>query len=209
MEMNMIHIQLASLLQADSSFTIRYQPLLVLQMKDDLIRSNPGKAYYEDLYNLANTQLHVERNSWLPDINLTYSTGTNQHENAKNYLGYQVGLSIPVFFGAQAAKTKAARIGTIIAQSEIEHYTVMINARIEELKNEAQKYKEAILYYDEIGKVLSDEIFKTASQSYENGEIDYFEYIQSLESAVQIEMDYMNNLDLYNQTILEINYITL
>jgi cobalt-zinc-cadmium resistance protein CzcA len=37
-------------------------------------------------------------------------------------------------------------------------------------------------YYNEFGK-LSDEIIKVANSSYKQGEIDFFQYIQSLENA--------------------------
>jgi cobalt-zinc-cadmium resistance protein CzcA len=84
-----------------------------------------------------------------------------------------------------------------------------MQARVSELRSEIQKYVESITYYLTIGKALSDEIFKTASKSYENGEIDFFNYILSLENAKQIEMDYLINLDRFNQVVLEINYITL
>jgi cobalt-zinc-cadmium resistance protein CzcA len=45
--------------------------------------------------------------------------------------------------------------------------------------------------------------------AYENGEIDYFQYIQSLENAAMIELDYLDNLNNYNQTVLELNYLNL
>jgi hypothetical protein len=42
-----------------------------------------------------------------------------------------------------------------------------------------------------------------------NGEIDFFQYIQSLENAYEIKLSYLDNLNLYNQTVININYLTL
>ena len=70
-------------------------------------------------------------------------------------------------------------------------------------------FKQSYSYYDEEGKNLSEEIFKTAKFSYKSGEINFFEYIQSLENAFGILLTYLDNLNLYNQTVIKINYLTL
>ena len=45
--------------------------------------------------------------------------------------------------------------------------------------------------------------------SYSAGEIDFFSFAQSVDRAVEIEMNYLENLYNYNQLVLEINYLTL
>jgi cobalt-zinc-cadmium resistance protein CzcA len=57
------------------------------------------------------------------------------------------------------------------------------------------------------GRALSAEIIKTAVKSYDAGEIGYFEYIQSIENAIQIDMEYLEYLNMYNQSVLDLNYI--
>lgn len=74
---------------------------------------------------------------------------------------------------------------------------------------ELAKYEEALKYYEEEGKTLSEEILKTANGSFKNGEIDFFQYIQSLENVYEIELQYLDNLNKYNQTVIAINYLTL
>ena len=57
--------------------------------------------------------------------------------------------------------------------------------------------------------MLSTEILKTANGSFKNGEIDFYQYILSLENAYQVQLDYLENLNRYNQAVIKINYITL
>ena len=52
-------------------------------------------------------------------------------------------------------------------------------------------------------------IIKTAEQSFKHGEIDFFQYIQSIETATEIQLTYLDNLNKYNQTVIAINYLTL
>ena len=56
---------------------------------------------------------------------------------------------------------------------------------------------------------MATEINKYARMAYENGEIDFFQYIQSLENATIIELDYLDSLNDYNQAMLELNYLNL
>jgi len=77
------------------------------------------------------------------------------------------------------------------------------------LFTELKKYEEALEYYDDEGENLSKEIFDTAKKSYQSGEINFFQYIQSIENSLQILLDYLQNLNLYNQKIIELNYLTM
>jgi cobalt-zinc-cadmium resistance protein CzcA len=72
-----------------------------------------------------------------------------------------------------------------------------------------QQHDEAITYYETQGKTLSEEIIKTAERTFKEGEIDFFQYIQSIETATEIELTYLNNINAYNQTVIAINYLTL
>lgn len=71
---------------------------------------------------------------------------------------------------------------------------------------ELNQHREMIKYYTENGQSLSKEIIKTANMSYKNGEIDFFQYIQSMENAISIEVDYLNNVLAYNTSYLELHY---
>ncbi|HOT65583.1 MAG TPA: TolC family protein, partial [Dysgonamonadaceae bacterium] len=59
------------------------------------------------------------------------------------------------------------------------------------------------------GKHISDELIKFAQRSYDVGEIDFFRYIQSIENASDIRLEYLDNLASYNQTAIELNYLDI
>jgi len=72
-----------------------------------------------------------------------------------------------------------------------------------------EKYRESILYYNRTGKHLAAELIRSAQKSYASGEIDFFRFVQSIDSAVEIELNYLDNLYKYDEVVLEINYLTL
>jgi cobalt-zinc-cadmium resistance protein CzcA len=54
---------------------------------------------------------------------------------------------------------------------------------------------------------LAKEIIKVADMSYKHGEIDFFQYITSLENATSIQVDYLENVLQYNKTQFDLHYL--
>ena len=77
------------------------------------------------------------------------------------------------------------------------------------LLEELQKSESQLNYFKESGNKVASQILKSATLSYKNGEIDFFQYIQSIETSNQITLDYLSNLNSYNKIALEINYLNL
>ena len=87
-------------------------------------------------------------------------------------------------------------------QSEV----LKMNQYVSQKNSELLKYQEAIDYYNQYGKKLSDEIIKVGNTSYKQGEIDFFQYIQSLENATTIQVDYLENVLQFNSIQLDLHY---
>lgn len=199
---------LLKIVQVGQALAIAVEPVLKVPLENVSVSDSPELRYYDDRISLANAARSLEQQKLLPDISLNYFQGTNSQLN-KTLHGYQVGLKIPLFFGGQSSRIEASKIATDIALEEFKAYTIQLEARLQELQSELRKYEEAVAYYEEDGALLSEEILKTANGSFRNGEIDFYQYILSLENAYQVRLDYLDNLNLYNQTVIKINYITL
>jgi cobalt-zinc-cadmium resistance protein CzcA len=145
----------------------------------------------------------------LPDLTLNYFNGTNRYDGAARYQGFELGLGLPLFFGEQRAKVKAKQY-TMEAMASLQtHYSLKYENRMAELKTELSKYLEAIQNYENTGKQLSSELFRSSQLSYSAGEIDFFRFAQSVDRAVDIEMNYLENVHQYNKLVLDINYLIL
>jgi len=148
-----------------------------------------------------------EKQQLLPDISLNYFQGTNSGLNT-NLTGYQFGLKIPLLFNAQSSRIKASRIAQDIAEEESHNFEIILNTKYQELQSELIQYEEALAYFENEGASLADEILKTANSSFKNGEIDFYQYIISVENAYEIQLDHLQHLNSYNQTIIKLNYLT-
>ena len=87
--------------------------------------------------------------------------------------------------------------------SEKNKITQFVIQKSEELK----KYNQAIDYFKSFGEKLTKEIIKVAEMSYKHGEIDFFQYITSLENATSIQVDYLDAVVQYNRIQNEISYL--
>ena len=181
---------------------------LKISLKDINVDATPEIEYYENNMQLMAAASNLEKQQLLPDISLAYFQGTNSELN-DNLLGYQLGLKIPLLFSGQASRIKASKIAKERAVTESIAFKVQIKSKQEILLQQIAQIQNSLNYYENEGAKLSDEILKTAQISFKNGEIDFYQYIQSLESAYDIKLGYLDKLKEYNETATDINFLTL
>jgi len=199
--------QLKKVVQVDSLITLD-EPLKKLELQAISTEENVGFLYFENSKTYFEALHQKERQSLLPDLSIEYFQGSNSTLNT-NIQGYQLGLKIPLLFSGNHSKIKASKIAQDIVEERQQDYKVKLNVEYHSLLAKLEKYEEAINYYKTQGEKLSEEIIKTAERTYKEGEIDFFQYIQSIETAKEIELTYLENLNTYNQTIIAINHLTL
>lgn len=194
-------------LQTDEPIVINESTLEPVQLVNDGMQDHPGLLYYKQLKQYAEFNSQLEKNKLLPDIHLSYFQSRNSAENNKLYQGVNVGLGIPLWYGAQRANIKSAQLNVERTEQLATDYQSALTTAHERLMRERDKYQQALDFYNTSGKLLADEILVTARKSFVNGEINFLQYVQALDQAVQIRVNYLNNLHQYNQTVIELNYL--
>ncbi|NYJ26594.1 CusA/CzcA family heavy metal efflux RND transporter [Allomuricauda sp. ARW1Y1] len=200
--------QIASLVQTGDSLQI------VTEMPEKLTVVNlqgmmpTETSFLDHRQQLSNAQKSLEENRLLPDLNLEYFQGTNSGLGASLY-GLQVGVRVPIFFFGHSSKVKSSKIQTKITEMENTEISIAMNQRYKTLMGQLEQQAKELSYYEDEGGLLSDQILKAASGNFQNGEIDFFQYIQSLENAYEIQLNYLDVLNQYNQTVIAINYLTI
>tara|TARA_R110000765_G_scaffold90429_4_gene172123 strand:- start:743 stop:5080 length:4338 start_codon:yes stop_codon:yes gene_type:complete len=206
--LSMAYANLMRTIQVEDSLVLVEELNLKIDLKDINIDTTPEIEYYENNMQLVAAESNLEKQQLLPDISLAYFQGTNSELN-DNLLGYQLGLKIPLLFSGQSARIKASKIAKERAVTESIAFKVQIKSKLEILLQQIEQIQNSLNYYENEGAELSDEILKTAQISFKNGEIDFYQYIQSLESAYDIKLGYLDKLKEYNKTATAINFLTL
>ena len=199
--------KLNGIVQADSInpevIELQKLPIILHHIKD-----SPVQDYFDGQKRVIAAQENYQKQQWLPDISLEYFQGSNQLID-RNYIGYTLGLKIPLLFNAQASKVKASKIATQVVMEQAKNYQLQLQSKFLMLKAEMNKFNTALSYYESEGKQLSEELIKASTLSYKAGELDYFQFIQSLENASKIKLIYLDNLNRYNIIVIQINHLTL
>ena len=207
------HIKIAytnlnSLLVLKESFKITLEELPKVQIQEIDVSSHIINQYYVENSQYFKAKKGIETQQLLPDLAFNYFNSKDVAlSNSVN--SFQAGIAVPLFFFENSSRISAAKIEEDMASEVAFDTELKLKYTYENLLQQLESSEAELNYYMESGKQLAIEILKTATRSYKNGEIDFFQYIQSIETSNQINVNYLQNLNAYNQIVLEINYLNL
>jgi cobalt-zinc-cadmium resistance protein CzcA len=196
---------LNALVQSETKVTVLNAQMSPLAITLSSSGKELHSVYLERVSETYKKQLELQKQHWLPDINVDYFQGRNNGLSQSLY-GFQLGVAVPILFTGTTSKIKVAQLDLKSWEQQKQYEEQKMTQYLSQKENELAKYQEAINYYNQFGQKLSEEIIKVANLSYKNGEIDFFQYIQSLENATTIQVDYLDTLLQYNTTQLELYY---
>lgn len=201
------YIVLNEWLQTGTPYIVGVQVLERIPILAPDTSAHPVLRYYEDALSLSESELTFQKQSLLPDFNIALFHGINNGPGTNAFSGFEAGVAIPIWLGANKSKMAAIKTDALILASEKANFKAQMTARYLSLLSDIRSYEEGLIYYESVGKNRSEETLFHAVKAFQNGEINYLQYIQLLENAVDIEINYLNTLFQYNHTALEINYL--
>jgi cobalt-zinc-cadmium resistance protein CzcA len=200
---------------ADTAFV----PLPAQAIDTTAIGQNPEFQLAQKQVTIAEANRKVEQSALWPDLTAGYfiqSITGNQdvdgtpryYDDAMRFQGFTAGISLPLFFGGNAAKTKAAKINIEREQQSANYLQSQLKNRLVEENEQLATYTALIAYYRDTAEPNARKITTNATKAYQNGDISYVEYVQNLETANSILVNYAEAVRQYNQTIINIQYLT-
>jgi cobalt-zinc-cadmium resistance protein CzcA len=154
--------------------------------------------------------------SLFPDITMGYFNqtliGTPLHSgdvatSSNRFSGFQIGLSLPLWFVPPSARTHAARIQTQQVAAQIDQSTRVLQGQWMQTWQEYEKSKTSLIYYRQSALNNADELIRQATLNFTKGEISYAEYALAMKQALQIREGYLAQLHQLNQTVITLEYL--
>jgi cobalt-zinc-cadmium resistance protein CzcA len=71
----------------------------------------------------------------------------------------------------------------------------------------SQNNQSLIDYYVQSALPNAEIITKNATKAYQSGEVGYVEYLQSLETVLNIQQNYLHAINAFNQNAINIQYL--
>ncbi len=182
--------------------------------------AHPQIQYNQLQEQIAIAQTAVEKTKLSPDFTVGYSNqsiiGYHSEDgiSQKYYSGgsrfhvASVTVGIPLFNSAAKARIKAGRIQEAVAGINAKATEQLMKHNLQQLTTTYKKEQNNLRYYENTGLQQAELIIQTAKLSFENGEISYLEWTTLMNNAVSIRLNYMDAVHQYNQTLIELEYLT-
>ena len=180
------------------------------------IATNPQLRYLQQQFVIAEDERKVTNAKVFPDIVVGYFNqtliGTPNAAGEKatisnRFSGFMVGLSIPLWISPQLARVKAARISEERTGKVFEYNQALMSGQWERAMQELAKNRNSLEYYERSALQNADLILRQSDTAFKNGEIDYTEYWLAVRNAIQIKENYLNSLNNFNQSVINLEFL--
>jgi len=161
---------------------------------------------------VAYNQWRVEKAKLLPDFVVGYNNqslvGEQSVENATRiydrndrFSYVSAGISIPLFFGAQSARAKTAKLEWQSTVKQNDQVQLQLRTAIRDAAIQVTKYQASCQYYENEALQNAETIIITADRQFQEGEIDYLQWVVLIDQAITIKGEYIDALSNYYQAV--------
>ena len=168
---------------------------------------NPTLGLLRQQLAVSQLQTRVEQLRRLPDVRAGYFQQTIRPEYNALRVG-QLGLAIPLLGGAGRARVAAARLGEQVATGQLAYATSQLSTQLSTLRRQLRRARASLDYYQRTALPQARLILNTAEKSFRAGDIDYVTYVVNTEPAWQIQANYLDQAQRYNDLVVSAQALT-
>ncbi len=196
-----------------------FQPLSIIHSIDTtIVAGNPSILVLYQQARIAEQVKKVESAATLPDLNVGYFNqsltglqtvnGTEVYfDKSKRFYGFNVGLGIPLTFFSNSAKIKSLKFKQQALQKEADNGKLLLQTKLQNAFLQYQQNLSQNNYYKLNALANAELIISTAKTAYKSGDIGYIEYVQALQTASEVYLNYLQSINQLNHSIININYL--
>ncbi len=183
-----------------------------------ILKNNPNVKFLEQQIEISEAERKLMNSSAFPEFKIGYFNqtlfGTPLSQNtmqlagkSDRFQGFQLGLVVPLWFGPEISRNKAAILNTEVKSLEYENYLNNIQSEYEKLLIRIQSDKELINYFESSALPNAKLIEVQSSKSFELGDIEFTSHLLNLQQTIAIYEAYLNALNNYNANVLYLNFL--
>lgn len=172
----------------------------------DSLSTSPQLEYFSAATEVAKSEWRVLQSGYLPKIDLSYEKQIL--DGNTGFHAYEAGISIPLLFFSQHGQSRAAKMDYFIAKKDYERMRLQTQAEYRAKVKNLLALQEILRYYRDEALPLANEQIQASGIAYRLGSIDYMQFIQNAETAIQTQRDFIDRLSDYFELATELKYIT-
>jgi len=174
------------------------------------VTDHPSIRLLQQRFKTRQAEASLEKSLLFPEIKVGYfrQNITETDIQYRGLQGWTFELAIPLWFRPHQASIQRSRILSLQAQEDlILGRQSLNNSRLQALSN-LEKYERLLSYYNEQGLEQARVIRQTSTLQMDAGEIDFFQYLQSMQRYTQTRLQYFETLRNYNHSILSVELLS-
>ena len=172
---------------------------------DDSLFTSPLLKYYANATEMAESNWKAHKAGYFPKINLSYAR--QNVDGASGFYAYQAGISFPFLSFDQNGKTKAAKLDYQIAAQTYEEKVLETSASYKKDLINLNALQDVLDYFNNEALPLANEQIEATNLAYRLGSIDYVQFIQNIETAINTKSEYLQQQLNYLELLAEIKYL--
>jgi cobalt-zinc-cadmium resistance protein CzcA len=158
-------------------------------------------SYFDSKVSESEAKVKVEKSQFSPEFSAVYFNKNIFPDNGLH--SWMISMSVPLVFHGQKSRVKQAKINVEVTRYEAEDNIRQLNLKVDELKAELRKQAESIRFFENSALPEADAMIRAAQSQLTHNEINIGEFIQSMNSALEIKQSYIEMIYLYNIAALE------
>lgn len=219
-DVEVARLQLMQLLGTDEQIAPADDSLRTIDfvMPTYLYQQTPEGQYAQSLVNVAERSVSVAKSGYAPSLSLALrhqlviSSWNPYHQDRSrfsegNFMGFEFGVGIPLFYGATRAKVKAAKMERQQALLQMEQQQRQRQSDYMAAVSRCNAARQRLEYYGEEGLRQADEMVRLAAVEYGQGEISYMEYVNALQGHIDVLQKHAAAVNDYNQSVIALKKI--
>ncbi|WP_367397478.1 TolC family protein [Chryseosolibacter indicus] len=181
-------------------------------------KTNPALRYSLQQVEVTGAEKRLQSARFAPDFHVGFFSQTLVGavdaetgaiaSNGKRCTGFQLGISLPVWFAPHQGRVRAAAYSKQAAETNYEYHQRSLQGQLEQATQKLLVNKSSLDYYEQTALPNSELILKQSQLGFQHGEINYTEYLMGIRNALSIQENYYNTLNEYNQSVIYIQYLT-
>lgn len=175
-------------------------------LQDSVNMNHPILLTQQQSINVSEAEIDVQKQSFLPDFQFRLFS-QQIYGVSDRYFGFSFTIAAPLFFGSYLDKIEAAKLETRYKQSTLDLQQQALQTTHVQLFSQLQKALTLVDHYETTGIRQANEIIRSANLGYKAGEISFAELSQFLTQAIEIERNYLDALNGYNQSAIQLSFL--
>ena len=187
------------------SFTVEPMDQYAFVPLTDTTVSNVQQQILQQQIVINQSQLRVQKSQLSPEITAGVLFPTSKEYERP--VGYQVGISVPIWRRQNRSRIEAAKTGVEIATAELELEQQRIIAQYRQALTSYQRDLQSLRYYSNTALPQARAIIETSQRLFLGGELNYIESLRNLQNAFAILGDHLGTVRTYNEVVIQLNYL--